>query len=201
MTHIWVFSWVRSKLIHRPLSTLTRHFKSILHRSLSPHIGCFHTRGHRLLSTHIGHFSFKKQPILHRPLCTKHRPLSYKHRLLWLNIGRFDIGHFHTNIGRFSSTSAAFNCTRLVAPSIQYIRQNLDILPGKGHQMIFPWILIHALSFMDLQQRQYLWNRFKWFCWGRILIYAKTLLNLGDSFRSKTGKRVWFCCQMIIYVK
>ena len=112
MTHIWVFSWVRSKLIHRPLSTLTRHFKSILHRSLSPHIGCFHTRGHRLLSTHIGHFSFKKQPILHRPLCTKHRPLSYKHRLLWLNIGRFDIGHFHTNIGRFSSTSAAFNCTR-----------------------------------------------------------------------------------------
>ena len=78
-----------------------------------------------------------------------------------------------------------YNLLRLVAPSIQYIRQNLDILPGKGHQMIFPWILIHALSFIDLQHRQYLRNRFIWFCWGRILIYAKTFINLGDSFRSK----------------
>ena len=28
-----------------------------------------------------------------------------------------------------------YNLLRLVAPSIQYIRQNLDVLPGMGHRV------------------------------------------------------------------
>ena len=36
-----------------------------------------------------------------------------------------------------------YNLLRLVSPSIQYIRQNLDILPGKGQKII----LVRDFSF------------------------------------------------------
>ena len=55
-----------------------------------------------------------------------------------------------------------YNLLRLVSPSIQYIRQNLDILPGKGQRIFLEklfeiWAFHFLRSSLNLD-RQYLRN-------------------------------------------
>ena len=63
-----------------------------------------------------------------------------------------------------------YNLLRLVSPSIQYIRQNLDILPGKGQRIFLEksfeiWAFHFLRSSLNLD-RQYLRNWFVRFCRG-----------------------------------